>query len=627
MEKHNYIWEKVKKPNPKSILRFGYRTCLDDPLMQEVDPVMQPILEEAMDYIHAGQSYRDVGNWIEHKTGKFINHNTVKKMFERVVGRKMVTPYTRKKRATERARKPKTPEERKQYIAEQKVRYAKSALTRHTNNLERVKEESTSPSNPAPVVDGVVPAAPQPHVLFKPNPGPQETFLAASEQEVLYGGAAGGGKSFALIADPMRYYDNPKFNGLILRRTNDELRELKWKSKELYPQAFPKAEWKEKDSLWIFPSGAQMWITYLDRDDDVHRYQGQAFSYIAFDELTHWPTPFPWEYMRTRLRTVANLTDPSNNLPLFMRATTNPGGPGHGWVKKMFIDPAPAGQAFHATDIQTGKVLTWPDGRPLFQRRFIPAKLSDNPYLALDGQYEANLLSQSSDKKRQLLEGDWSVADGAAFIEFRSNVHTMPKFDIPKEWVKFRACDFGYSSHSAVLWFTIDPAYDTLLVYRELYTSKVTAIELAKLILEAERGERIQYGMLDSSCWHQRGQTGPSIAEEMLKVGTSWRPADRSSGSRTNGKNRIHELLKVDDFSNKPGLIIFDNCRQLIADLPVLPSHPDGLDDIDERYPDDHTYDALRYGVMSRPRATSPFEFNMMPIRPSYQPANKHFGY
>ena len=123
-------------------------------------------------------------------------------------------------------------------------------------------------------------------VLFQPNPGPQTNFLAAPEREVLYGGAAGGGKTYSLIVDPLRYCNNSNMNALILRRTNDELREIIHKSQEMYPQAFPGAKWMEKKSQWTFPSGARIWMTYLEQEKDVLRYQGQAFTYIGFDEIT-----------------------------------------------------------------------------------------------------------------------------------------------------------------------------------------------------------------------------------------------------------------------------------------------------------------------------------------------------
>ena len=112
------------------------------------------------------------------------------------------------------------------------------------------------------------------NVLFKPNPGPQTDFLAAAEREVLYGGAAGGGKSYAMLADPLRYLAHPQFSGLLLRRTTEELRELVWKSQELYPKIIPGIKWSERKMQWTSPAGGRLWLSYLDRDDDVLRYQG-----------------------------------------------------------------------------------------------------------------------------------------------------------------------------------------------------------------------------------------------------------------------------------------------------------------------------------------------------------------
>lgn len=442
------------------------------------------------------------------------------------------------------------------------------------------------------------------------------------------------GKTYAMIADPMRYFDNPNFVGLLLRRTNDELREIIWETNKLYKKLWPDAKWQDQKSMWTFPSGAKLWITYLDRDDDVLRYQGQAFTWIGMDELTQYPTPFAYTYLKSRLRTA----DPTLKRSLGMRATTNPGGPGHHWVKKMFIDPAPAGQPFWATDIETGEVLKYPEnhrdpskrGKPIFKRRFIPAKLADNKYLAEDGIYEANLLSLPEDQRRKLLEGDWSIVEGAAFAEFSPQHHVCKPFDIPPEWRRFRSADYGYSSPACVLWFAIDPSYDTLYVYRELYGSGMTGTTLAHKCIELERGERISYGVLDSSVWHQRGHFGPSIAEEMIAEGCRWRPSDRGQGSRVAGKNRLHELLKTNPINGlgdtRAGLVIFDNCRQLISDLPAIPTDPDGTDDIDLRYSRDHSYDALRYGIMSRPRASSPLDWGNQP-QYKYNPSDEVFGY
>lgn len=463
------------------------------------------------------------------------------------------------------------------------------------------------------------------NVIFKPNPGPQTEFLAASEREVLYGGAAGGGKSYAMLADPLRYMGDPNFSGLLLRHTNEELRELVFKSQEMYPKIWPGIKWSERKMQWTAPSGARLWFSYLDRDEDVNRYQGQAFTWIGFDELTQWHTPFAWTYMRSRLRSA------SPDTPMFMRATTNPGGPGHGWVKKMFIDPAPFNQSFWAVDPETGKTLRYPKnhstkaGEPLFKSKFIPAMLSDNPYLAEQGDYEAMLLSLPEAQRKRLLEGNWDISEGAAFTEFNRDIHVVEPYDIPHNWTKFRACDYGYGSWTGVLWFAVTPD-EQLVVYRELYVTKVLASDLADMILELEQDDgNIRFGVLDSSLWHKRGDTGPSLAEQMIMKGCRWRPSDRSAGSRVSGKNEIHRRLKVDEYTEEPGIVFFNTCKHMIAQLPILPLDKKNPEDIDTKA-EDHLYDALRYGIMSRPRF-SVFDYDNRHNTSSYTPSDSTFGY
>ncbi len=461
-------------------------------------------------------------------------------------------------------------------------------------------------------------------VIFKPNPGPQTRFLASTEQEVLYGGAAGGGKSYSMVADPVRYFTNPHARMLLVRRSTEELRELISVSKELYPKAVPGIKFMERDKTWVAPSGATLWMSYLDRDDDVMRYQGQAFNWIGFDELTQWPSSYSWNYMRSRLRATK-----ASGLPLYMRATSNPGGPGHTWVRKHFIDPSPPGKAFWATD-ENGEVIKWPrghsrEGEPLFKRKFIPATLFDNPYLSEDGLYEANLLSLPEHQRRQLLEGDWDVNEGAAFPEFNRQTHVIEPFDIPSNWIRFRACDYGYGSYTGVVWFTVAPGSEQLIVYRELYVSRVIATDLADMILDIEQEENIRYGVLDSSLWHNRGDTGPSLAEQMIMKGCRWRPSDRSKGSRVAGKNEIHRRLQIDDFTEEPRLVIFNNCLNLISQLPSIPLDKKNPEDVDTNS-EDHLYDALRYGVMTRPRSNI-FDFDPNSSRTGFQASDPTFGY
>jgi hypothetical protein len=275
--------------------------------------------------------------------------------------------------------------------------------------------------------------------------------------------------------------------------------------------------------------------------------------------------------------------------------------------------------------------MTYPEGHskqglPLFKRRFIPAKLSDNPFLTKSGDYETMLLSLPEHQRRQLLEGDWDVAEGAAFPEFKRSIHVVEPYAIPSDWTRFRACDYGYGSFTAVLWFAVAPD-ESLVVYRELYVTKVLAEDLAEQVLTLEAGERIRYGVLDSSCWAKRGDTGPSIAERMILKGCKWRPSDRSAGSRVAGKNEIHRRLQIDPFTNNPRMTIFQNCTQIIADLPSIPLDKNNPEDVDTKAKNDHTIDALRYGIMTRPRSANIFDFDPNKQSRGITPACQVFGY
>lgn len=488
-------------------------------------------------------------------------------------------------------------------------------------------------------------------IIFKPNPGPQTAFFEAPEREVFYGGAAGGGKSMALIIDAARDAWHPAHRAIIFRRYIDELRDLIAKTKEVYPQLYPGVKWNKQESTWSFPSGASVWYTYLENEDDVTRYQGQAFNYIGFDELTQWPTPYCWNYLRSRLRTTAS------DLRLYMRGTGNPGGIGGHWVKKMFIDPAPWGESFWATDTETGRVLSWPDkdmygnphpkaGLPLFKRKFIPAKLSDNPFLYKDGEYEKNLLSLPEAQRKRLLDGDWDAIEGAAFPEFNRNLHVVDPFKIPSSWVRFRACDYGYGSPSCVLWMVMD-GEGRIFIYRELYGKGYTVPELSEAIvdIEAQAGERMRYGVLDSSMWDNRGNTGPTPAEQMngppYRLG--WRKADRSPNSRKAGKLELHRrlrptpstMIKMEngldyEMPGRPMLQIFSSCVNLIRTLPTLPLDKHDPDDVDTEA-EDHAYDAARYGAMSRPMRpdfgfSGMYPARVIPVQP-HGAADPMFGY
>jgi len=441
------------------------------------------------------------------------------------------------------------------------------------------------------------------NVLFHANEGPQTDFLAAGEKDVLYGGAAGGGKSFAMIVDPLRYCHKKAHRALILRRSMPELREMIDKSRELYPQAFPGAKFREVEKLWNFPSGAKIEFGFLERDADVYRYQGQAYSWIGFDEITHLPTEFSWNYLASRLRT----TDPS--ITTYLRCTANPGGVGSHWVKKRYIEPAE-----HNTSFQGADGLT---------RKFIPAKLADNPYLAEDGVYEQMLKSLPPIQRRQLLEGNWDVAEGAAFVEFNPSVHVVTPFQLPLPWERVKGIDYGYASESCCLWGIIDINDGTLIIYRELYKKGLTGEELGGIITDMELEDPFSVsGVLDTAAWARTGTTGPTVGEALIKAGHKLRRADKN---RIQGKIQIHEFLKVRE-NGRPKLQIFNTCPNLIRELQSIPLSKTNPEDVDT-HASDHAYDALRYMIMSRPRMESPLERMRGLKREMHQPSDSIFGY
>ena len=486
------------------------------------------------------------------------------------------------------------------------IRYRDKKIKKHTNQVKRQKQLKKEKiekfktldkglQGKGAITEDVLADAPTAvkelvadrEVAFNPNQGPQTEFLAAPERDVLYGGAAGGGKSYALLADALRYAHNPNHRGLLLRRTLGELTELIDKSRQLYMRAFPEAVFKESKSTWIFPSGATILFSYLDRDTDVTRYQGQSFNWIAIDEITHYPTPYVWEYLRSRLRTTDQSIIP------YMRCTANPGGVGGWWIKKMYIDPSESNTPFWARDVETNRILRYGSsnaekaGKPLFQRRFIPARLTDNPYLMASGEYEAMLNSLPEVERRRLLEGDWDVTDGAAFAEFDRGRHVVEPFEIPRSWSRIRAADYGYSSPSCVLWGAID--FDgNLWIYRELYGKGFTGEQLAERILELEYDDpTIQTAVLDESCFSRTGH-GLSIAESMNRLNLRFMASNRD---RLAGKIEMHKRLGDNDME-EPRLRIFNNCKRLIRTLPTLPLSKTNPEDVDTKA-DDHAYDAL----------------------------------
>lgn len=231
-------------------------------------------------------------------------------------------------------------------------------------------------------------------VLWRPTPK-QSEFLAATEDEVLFGGAAGGGKSDAIVIDALGAafdgYKNPRFRSLLIRRTFPQLRELIDRTRSIYPAIDPGAAFKEADKAWEFSSGAKVIFGFCERDADVYQYQGQEYQWIGIDELGHFPTGFVYEYLTSRLRS------PDKGLSCYMRATCNPGPK---WIMQRFGITKSGQPSTVQIDVE---------GRA-FKRRFIPSFLSDNSHLDGTG-YRERLLQLPDAQKQMLLDGRWDVFD------------------------------------------------------------------------------------------------------------------------------------------------------------------------------------------------------------------------
>ena len=577
----------------------GYLEVLEDTVNKLLDESI-PSLREGLVYIKS-----ELGQDVK------ISHQTLSNYLEKAGG-KPTRQYTyhSEVKAKMSAKKAFNHNKKTVEALEKKLTKAKTQLKKKTTTLKKLDEPADAVTNEGKVVDldilpeNVKAEAVKDNVIFAPNEGPQTEFLAAAETDVLYGGAAGGGKSYAMLVDPLRYAHRAAHRALIIRRSMPELRELIDKSRELYPKAFPGCKYREVEKLWNFPSGAKIEFGFLERDADVYRYQGQAYSWIGFDEITHLPTEFAWNYLASRLRTTDSEITP------YMRCTANPGGVGAHWVKNRYIEPAEPDQSFVGKDGLT--------------RKFIPARLEDNPFLATDGRYEQMLKALPPTQRKQLLEGNWDVNEGAAFTEFSLEEHVIPPFQIPIHWDRVKGIDYGYASESACIWAAIDPSDGTLIVYRELYQKGLTGEDLGYKITEMELQDPMSVqGVLDTAAWSRTGTTGPTVGETLVRQGHKLRRADKN---RIQGKIQIHEYLRLQP-SGRPRLQIFSSCPSLIRELQGIPLDKSNPEDVDTHAPD-HAYDALRYLIMSRPRVNDPLaQLRHMRLEQAYTPADADFGY
>lgn len=444
------------------------------------------------------------------------------------------------------------------------------------------------------------------NVIWTPQPR-QRVFMQRKENEALYGGAAGGGKSDCAIAEALRQVNIPHYRGLILRKTYPQLSELIDRSREIYSPAFPGAKYNEQKHCWHFPSGAKIYFGAMQHTKDRTNYQGKRYDFIDFDELTH----FTWDeysYLFSRNRP----NGPGTRC--YIRAQANPGGIGHGWVKERFITPAPP-----MTPIYDDVKIVFPDGKAEIRRRsriFVPSSVFDNKILMEnDPEYITRLASLPENEKRALLYGDWDSFSGQVFTEWRNNpdgyitrknTHVIEPFRIPSSWKVYRGFDFGYSRPFSVGWYGVDHDGRMYRV-RELYGCTGTPNEgvrwePAQIAREIKRIEKEDVnlrtrhicGIADPSIFDE--SRGESIAQMMEREGVYFEKADNT---RIAGKMQLHNRLAFDE-NAIPMLYVFSSCKHFIRTVPALVYSQSDVEDIDTQA-EDHIYDEVRYVAMAHP--------------------------
>lgn len=451
------------------------------------------------------------------------------------------------------------------------------------------------------------------NIVWQPQPK-QAAFMARPEYECLYGGAAGGGKSDALLAEALRQVHIPHYRAIIFRKTYPQLSELIDRSRAIYSPAFPRARYNQTEHCWTFPSGAKIYFGSMQYTKDRINYQGKRYDFIAFDELTH----FTWDeysYMFSRNR-------PSGpGTRVYMRASTNPGGIGHGWVKDRFITIAPP-----LTPVVDAYEVPDPSGKliQLSRRRiFVPSTVFDNQKLLdNDPSYLANLAMLPEAERNALLYGSWDSFDGQVFREWRNDpqhyddqrwTHVIDPFPIPKHWRIYRGFDFGYAKPFAVGWFAVDED-GRIYHIKEYYGCngtpntgvKLNPIEIAAGIrqMEAEdpmlKGKQI-VGIADPSIFDE--SRGESVARMMQRPPNFiyWQGGDNT---RLAGKMQFHYRLTFDS-DGLPMFQVFNTCKHFIRTIPTLVYDESKVEDINTEQ-EDHIYDMCRYVMMEHPLSPQP---------------------
>lgn len=449
---------------------------------------------------------------------------------------------------------------------------------------------------------------------YTPHP-PQAAAHSVLVDELLYGGAAGGGKTDYLIAEVLAtLLAVPGSSGVIFRRTFPDLARPSGIIRRLLdrlPDGRDGFRYNASEHQWTLPGGGILELGHLAADRDVTKYQGAEYTVIGWDQLEQF-TEYQYRYLLHRLRAAGGIRQRLHAHGLRPRslATANPGGVGHAWVKARFIDPAPPGRPWRP-------LPTLDEPHP-GTRLYVPARLEDNP--SLGPEYRHRLESLDPDTRRAMLDGDWDVYAGQRFRSFRRNIHVIDPEQLPLSLggvPRGLGVDYGLDAPFAALW-GARLTDGLIVIYRELYTAGLTPTEQAAAIAAAEaEGERSTGRpipiALDPSTWARNphhadanvtgrgtsaGRTTDPDAPPPGSIAAAYRerfgPAlVKANNDRLAGVALIADKLRV-RADGLPRLLIYSTCTNLIRTLPALPRDPRRPEDVDTTA-EDHAYDALRY--------------------------------
>lgn len=419
----------------------------------------------------------------------------------------------------------------------------------------------------------------------------QNEFINSEAFETLFGGAAGGGKSYGQLIDALLFaLKYPKSKQIIFRRTFPDLeRSIIRTSLEIYPREI--ASYNSAKHVWTFQNGSIIDFGYIDNEMDVYQYQSAEYDVIRFDELTHF-TEYMYVYMISRCRG-------ANGYPKHIKSSTNPGGVGHSWVKERFIDIGPYNQ-IHKCRLESGEEIT---------RLFIPSFVTENKFLMeRDPGYIKRLDALPEKERKALKEGNWDIFDGQYFKDFDRNIHVIEPFDIPKEWDRYRTIDYGLDM-LACYWIAIDN-HGNEYCYKELYEPNLIISQAAERIIEVNGDDKIKYTYAPPDLWNRRNDTGKNAYDIFRENGVI---LTKSSNNRVLGWYAVQEHLKIEEYKDeqtgetkkKSKLRFFNTCRNVLRTLPII--------QIDEKNPNDcakepheltHAPDAIRGFCIERTKAT-----------------------